>query len=519
MYRIDPTKEKPDSNRLKTNVEKMMHRGIKIGNIDKLEKSFSELYEVYRRTMSEDYGINNPNSSAQIANFLEQLSTDVPLGEKNDIIENCYIEGKWTSEQSVLNKLSALGYAFADDLLEYRKAKKNLETIRSIKKWTSADSMIHPSVSLTKTNRISYKDPALMNIPKELIWSLIEPINKGDELYSVDIKNQEPAILINALGDKQLIDALKSDEGLYDTLFEQIFKPFTTMSVFVDTLDEDKIYSTSEARETCFIPADKYMPMKAPCISWYIGESRVVAVSRVCQGISSDNIDNMIYPERISVLLDNNKLVETPVEWVKTVISKDCEINGNLKDVEVRMSKQERKEFKTSFLAITYGASSMGIEKQCKILNGNFVYNKITKIEKMAEYRKKCGDAARHGVQEMYTIFGNKVRSDKYGGVQELKRSLLSIPIQGTGADILDLLVNHFNEKAQIDFSNDKPFIYYTRHDELIIEVPKETSNECNIDKWLNDTLEHCIGDWVPFRVEINKIENIGVNEIMMNNE
>jgi hypothetical protein len=58
--------------------------------------------------------------------------------------------------------------------------------------------------------------------------------------------------------------------------------------------------------------------------------------------------------------------------------------------------------------------------------------------------------------------------------------------------------------------------IYYTRHDELIIEVNGDWLNEVGADeveKILRDMLEHQINDWTPFKIEVvqTHAEQLGI--------
>lgn len=504
MYTMIIGKDKPNADRLRKNQERMMTRGIRVKNINTLSSQYEKIRDDLKGSIEDEYGIGNINSYAQVAGYLQSMSSKVPYGEVNDYINTCYQDGKWVTDQYALNKLSALGYKFANDMLEYREAKSNAEKVRSIKD-SIIDGRMHPSVSLAKTNRVNYSKPALGQINKELLREIIEPLSDDEVIYSIDIKNQEPGILINALKDPELLKALNSPDGLYETMFRWVYRPFTEMTLLNDALPEDRIYTQKELSTNIMVPPDSYIPMEAPCLGWEIDGKRIQRVQRICQGISEDSV--IIYPETIMVECIDGTVTNTKVTWEK---SKKGKVVGWLDNIEVRISPQERKEFKTSFLAITYGASSVGIEKQCKIINAKLLYKKITSLKGMANYRSQCSAAANKGITSLRTVFGTVVSTDKVGSANELRRSLLSIPIQGTGADILDLLITHFEEESKKAFKENAPYIYFTRHDELMICVKKEILTEYGEEKfkqWLNDTMEHRIGDSTPFKVEISRIE------------
>lgn len=89
----------------------------------------------------------------------------------------------------------------------------------------------------------------------------------------------------------------------------------------------------------------------------------------------------------------------------------------------------------------------------------------------------------------------------------------MDIPIQGTGSDILALLVYHFDEEMFDRGLENKIMLYFTRKDELVIEVDKAYVDEVGKEKVfsiLADVFEHRIDDWAPFKV---KISEVGVEE------
>ncbi len=83
--------------------------------------------------------------------------------------------------------------------------------------------VVRPEINVGKTNRINYRKPALMNIPKDLLWHIIVPRKNGNVLYSVDIKNQEPMIIAYMLNIKILKDILKQEDDLYVGLFKKYY--------------------------------------------------------------------------------------------------------------------------------------------------------------------------------------------------------------------------------------------------------------------------------------------------------
>lgn len=518
MYLIDTKKDKPDLGYSQYYIEKLMARGIKLGDCEKLRQHYTDLKDVLSREITYKYGIQNPNSSKQITDYLEYLSQRVELESRNDIINNCYDERamKWTSKAEALEKLADLGYEFAQDLLDYRHAKKYAESIQSIMDAADSNGYVHPSISFGKTNRINYSRPGLMTIPKKLLWNIIAPTSDDYVLYSVDIKNQEPNILINMVNAEELKPALLSDEGLYETMFKQCFKPFALANVVIDTLPEDRVYTSTELANSIVSPA-KYRSMKPMTRGLYYNDEKITGIETVCIGSSKGKKPEL--PSKVTVATDKGNMYSIDVEWEdygdKYKKAADYEIKGYLIGCDIRIEKIERKEFKQSWLAITYGASSFGIKSICKNIDSSQVYNFITNINGIKEYRKNIDKLARNGINSIGTIFGTRLVADcDTDDYKRLKRVLLDLPIQGSGADILSLLIKHFVDETNNRGLSDSLELYYTRHDELILQVNKKwlyKVGDAVVEDTIRDIMEHQIinnGEkWVPFKVEVVRVE------------
>ena len=131
MYNISTEKDKPDIGYMEAKVDQLMRRGIRLADCTKLSKYYTDLREALKSDFITKYGIQNPNSSVQLTRYLEALSNQVDLKSKNDIINICFDDekGKWTSNGDAMEKLADLGYEFAQDLLDYRHAKKYAESM------------------------------------------------------------------------------------------------------------------------------------------------------------------------------------------------------------------------------------------------------------------------------------------------------------------------------------------------------------------------------------------------------
>lgn len=460
MYIIDSFTEQPDIEYLKTRIEEEMKSGVAINDLSELRSRFQVNCNSAREIMQTKYGIVNPNSYNQVSNyFLNELNKEIGeiyssyttitgldatamlkaatllkdkfkyikeitdtevnlvfiLDEDDDkeAIKSClqdilncemfkcmYRAGKWKVDAEAMKPLALAGREDAIDLLNYRKNKKYLETVESLIEARCGDGRIHPKVSLGITNRINYSKPALMNIPKDLLWAVVAPRKPGNLLISIDIKNQEPWIMANMLGIDRLKAMLSNKGGLYERVFEDIF--------------------------------------------------------------------------------------------------------GRLP------SEIERREFKSVWLGLTYGLSCKGAEEMCNHIDAKEVYNYFSSFPEYKKYKSKCTALANKGVRYSETYFGTEVFAgdcDKF----KLKRVLMDIGIQGTGSDILSLLVKHFDSEVLDRGLEDKLMLYFSRHDETIVEADIDYVSEVGkeeVFRILKDIFEHRIDDWEPFQVEIKEVGN-----------
>lgn len=83
MYKISTSIDKPDAAFLKSRVEQMMKRGIRVENVERAFKYFNEIVDSSLAELQEEYGIDNPNSTRQIEYFLSSQ-------KEPDYYEYCY---------------------------------------------------------------------------------------------------------------------------------------------------------------------------------------------------------------------------------------------------------------------------------------------------------------------------------------------------------------------------------------------------------------------------------------------
>lgn len=401
MYHIKSDIDKPDFMFLLEELEGIVKgKGLRLSNkIFEIKDKLSKDVSSFNALIVSQYSINNPNSSAQILKYMRE-NLDY------DLLEICRDEktGKLSSSKENLAELSKLGCAFATDILNYRKYKKQLEYVEGLLGNCDRFGRIFPNIDLGATNRVNYTDPPLMNIPKEILWDVLTPRVDGNYLVSVDIKNQGPTVLINWQNIECLKDKLTSERGLYFEIFVEIF---------------------------------------------------------------------------------------------------DKEPN----DFEL-------KELKTAWLALNYGATKIGIKNICSLIDGEAVYDYFNSIKEIKRYTGEAYGLSKAKCRVVYTYFGTKLNLSARD-VNSLKRQHLDFPIQGTCSDILSMLVKRFRWYINTYNLKDVLSIYYTRHDELIIEVDKTFYEKRNASKdekdhincLLGDILNHKVDDWVEFKTKITLVK------------
>lgn len=519
MYCISSETDKPDIAYMKNKADELMKRGIRLRDCAPLLEHYTKLSELLKTDLNNKYAIANPNSSQQITAYIQKMSNSIDISSKNDIINICYNDKtrKWTSNKDAMSKLADLGYEFAQDLLDYRHAKKYAEAISSLQERADANNIIHPEVTLGKTNRINYSNPALMNIPKQMLWHLVAPFNTGDVIYSADIKNQEPVIMINMTDSDELKPALESKDGLYETLFKQCFEPTATANVIVDMLPENRLYKLAELKSMPTVSPAYYSAVQPKLKDVFYNDCRVVGIETICTGSTKGFIPEL--PSVVSIETEDGNIHDIAVTWDDTTKNKnktsDYKVNGKLSGLEVRVTKQGRKEFKTAWNAITYGASEFGVRNMCKTIDGNQVYNFISKVAGFKNYRSQVDKLAKSGASTIGTFFGTRLSAGDTYDYMQLKRTLLDLPIQGTAADILSLLIKHFYSYTESKGLSNVLDIYYTRHDELIIEANGEwveSTGKDNVEAILRDMIEHKVDNWTPFHVDIAIKSNTSLN-------
>lgn len=495
MYSINSKEVSLNKEEFLNTIKGVISNGIRIHDFSNIESRVIDSIELVKNKIYNDYGVENPSSPKQIKEYLEGLRIA-------EVSSACNKKGKFSADAEALGKLSLLGLEFADDMLKYREFDSIRKALKQLKD-NMADGYIYPEANLGKTNRVQYKKPALMSIPKDLLWDLVAPRRDNQSIWSIDIKNQEPNIIANIKNCSEIKKRLGGT--LYEEMFSWCYLPKAKLTVVVFTCDNvEEIPAEEIARYTK--DSSMYNPYRVNNQFKYNGY-KVKAVYPKCiscpkgRGLSIEEL-----PNNIKLFVDNIGYVDVPVKWEKGHLPSKAgtyEISGDILGIDcLNLDIDVRNEFKTGWNALTYGCTKEGLSAICKNIDYKVLWEKFNSLDELRNWREDCKRKAR--------AYGDKYVSSYFGTVMQcegnnpgfVSRQLMDYEIQGTGADILELLVRHFYD-ANIDGFE----LYYTRHDELIILVDNLIwTDDKEVERNLREIFEHRIDDWSPFDIKVNRV-------------
>lgn len=390
---------RPQHAYLQKTVGESFHKGIQISrDCEMIASKCEELVREQEEVIS-NIGMKTVDSRAALLAFIEEsvrqedmhLCTDEYTGAIN------------TREES-LKSLHDMGYPIFGNVVVGRKLNNIKKTLRKLVELSDDNRRVHPKLSVAVTNRLIYSEPAIMSIRKELVWSVIEPRNEGWELFSVDIKSQEPWILANMLNIVPLKKLMMNDVDFYEGIY---------MLATGDTLTDKQ----------------------------------------------------------------------------RTVI-------------------------KRVWNSITYGAARKTVEGYASV-KGAAVYDFLMSMPEYKAYRNDIFKRARNGRRCISTAFGTEIYADESGS--KLARSLLDLPIQGSGADILSMLVYALNSVVEQKGLSDYIEFYLSRHDEIVVMADTNAISEQEVVGFLESVMVHQVEGWVPFKVIVSNLSKMDKSKLYYN--
>ena len=181
-----------------------------VGRIQELEKAIHDAAGI-------EFNINSPKQLGEV--LFETLA--IPGGKKT--------KTGYSTAADILEKLGD-EYPIVADILEYRGLTKLKSTYADgLANCITEDNRIHSTFNqtITATGRISSTEPNLQNIPMRMeLGRLIRKVFVPREDYvfmDADYSQIELRILAHMSGDKQLIEAYKTDQDIHRITASQVF--------------------------------------------------------------------------------------------------------------------------------------------------------------------------------------------------------------------------------------------------------------------------------------------------------
>lgn len=500
MYIIDSKNVTFDKDLTLETERKRMKNGVKLKDFTELMKLTKNEFDSKVRYFSSEYGIN-PASPKQVADYLLKLNR----AEVNAVLYD--YRGKVSCKAENLEELSLLGYSIADELLEFRAIDSIRKCLNSLTDSMDSNRVIRPEVNLGVTKRWEYKKPALNSIPKDKLWDIVGARSNEYSIWTADIKNQEPTIIGELKDVTEITNRLQNNgDGLYEDMYRWCYEDKAVLTIVRYGTKKDSVDNVELSELSKLTKNDELYSAKRVASGISIDGEEVVAIVPKCVSCDiSKKLSLSDLPKTISVYIKDIGYKEVNVTWEVSEAdlgnggTRACAktIYGNV-DWQFKIEKKVRKEFKTSWIALGYGMGKKALKASCKLIDADRLWDKFYSIGSLKEWRDSSAKKAKAGKREVDTYFGNKLVC--FGESASLiARQIMDYEIQGTAADIFDLLVRHIDA--------DKPDwleIYFTRKDEIVY-LAKNSIDDVTVKETIKQLTEHQVDDWVPFKVEIEK--------------
>lgn len=211
IYRDD----KPDYYECVDYIQRSVKQGIRLDleYIDETLRNMTPTVEIQKEVIENKFRINNLNSSVQIKNRfmqlyegrMEELGVCKQFNKKSRDMQYSF------SKESLEALVESNGDELADGILKYREASGVIKSLTSLRDCANKEGMVYPNVNIGETGRISYSNPALASINKDMMWDILGTTEYGNGLYIVDISQQEPWILMHWYDIEQLKELVAED--------------------------------------------------------------------------------------------------------------------------------------------------------------------------------------------------------------------------------------------------------------------------------------------------------------------
>lgn len=462
MFIINSKLQKPNHELALKHAQAWCDRGFRFNR-----EAWSEITETAneKREQLIKYGLKKPDSPKQVEWFLRSFNSLEIAAFMYDLKK-----GGWDLTVDALCEVADkfTGIPEIQTLYEYREAMATARSFQTLEKHLKGGDMVHPKAKTTSTNRIMFVEPFLSGLPKHC--KPFAPNNEGSILLSVDVKAQEPNIIVNWFGSPNLKAVASTETDIYAGVAKAAFIPRVKL-----------IESTGKS----VTPVHQGVAW-----TWGTGDT-LLHIENIHQSSILGT------PKTAVGVFESGLRRELPIKWgnedKKAGIVGELDLTDEIKEnMTFSLLHGARDEVKEVWNLLAYGGSLGSAKAHCSILDGDALVDHLKK-ELRVSSKNENGDT-----QETY--FGTSILSDKRLNYRSVRNRM----IQGTGADLMALLIERFYSQARPEGVD----IYLTRYDELVIEVPWAFFNSCGEDagvkEYFTEVFEHQVDDFTPFKVSID---------------
>lgn len=408
------------------------------------------------------YGLKNPDRPKEVEWFLRSFNSleiaalmyDLKKGGWDLTVDTfCEVAGRFT------------GIPEIQTLYEYKQAMGTARSFKTLERHLKGGDIVHPKAKVTTTNRIMFVEPFLSGLPKRC--KPFVPINDDSILVSVDVKAQEPNIIVNWFGSPNLREVAATETDIYTGVAKAALLPRVSL-----------IEGTGKS----ITPVHKGVSW-----IWGTGDS-LLYLENVHQSFLLDN------PRTVTGVFESGKRRHLPVKWGERTKGEAVgvlDVTEDISDLTFTLTNEAREEVKDVWNLLAYGGSLASAKALCSEIDGSVLVDHIKTELRLS--RKIDEDEAHQ------TYFGTSLVSDKKVGYRSVRNRI----IQGTGADLMALLIERFYSEKRPEGVD----IYLTRYDELVIEIPMsffDINGGKGVIDFLTDIFEHQVDDFTPFKVSVN---------------
>lgn len=315
-----------------------------------------------------------------------------------------------------------------------------------------------PKISLLETGRYQFTNPSIGNLTPYVMELITAP--KGYKIISLDVRQQEPTILLNGI--------------LNCNHFKKLFN---------DNL-EDKYVAITKfclAQEQVLEQIDNFVRDR----------QQIRDTDWVYPFLKKDIQTGLIQVYKKSPVIDYVYLNKYIMQHVVD---------------DVTPTVEDRNGYKVALLSGSYGANEATIKRTAGEKVGASFYRMLNNLPELVDYRDRAGMALKNGMDKIYTVFGTEIKLsdfDKDGNRRDFNtkmRLAVNYPTQGTGADMLKFaIVDFYNWTKEQGISPQDARILTTRHDELVLMVKEDLVDRIDEIKGL---VELQVEDWAPILVK-----------------